>query len=48
MIRMDLPAGDYDLDLEIRNSAGAVIGGETLHQIQVTEGGWVFFNRRVY
>jgi len=48
MIRMDLPPGDYDFDLEFWNAQGSVVGGETLHQIHIAENSWTFFNRRVF
>jgi len=48
ILRLDLPPGQYDLDLEFRDTSGRIIGGETLVGVHIEEGRWCLFNRRVF
>lgn len=48
LLRMDLPPGDYDIDLEFRDAGNNIIAGQTLTGIHIEAGRWVVYNRRIF
>ncbi len=48
LLRMDLPPGDYDVDLEFRDSDGTIIAGQTLTGVHIEAGRWEVYNRRIF
>jgi len=45
---MDLPPGDYDIDLEFRDAGNNIIAGQTLTGVHIEAGRWVVYNRRIF
>ncbi len=48
LARMSLPAGTYDLTVEILDRAGRVLSTEVLSSVVVNPGDWTFLSRRVF
>ena len=48
LLRMDLPPGDYDIDLEFRDAGNNIIAGQTLTGVHIEASRWVVYNRRIF
>ncbi len=48
MVRLSLPAGRYDLKVELADAAGAPLRTEVLPDLVVRAGDWTFANRRIF
>jgi hypothetical protein len=48
LVRLDLPPGTYDLDVDYRDAGGRVIASETLAGVRIEAGRWSVFSRRVF
>ena len=48
MARLTLPVGTYDLRVDLVDRLGRSVGGETIHDVRVRRGNWVFLSRRVF
>jgi hypothetical protein len=48
LLRMDLPAGDYNINLEFRNASGTIVAGQTLTDVHIQAERWTVLNRRVF
>ncbi len=48
LARLSLPAGTYDLKVDILNRRGQFLHSETIAGVVVEAGGWTFLSRRVF
>jgi hypothetical protein len=48
LVRLTLPAGVHDLEIELRDAAGRSLGSRTVEGVEVRAGDWVFLNHRVF
>ena len=48
MARLSLPAGEYDLRVDLVDANGRSLGEQVIPAVQVRSGGWVFLSRRVF
>jgi uncharacterized protein len=48
LARMSLPAGTYDLTVDILDRGGRVLTTETLTSVEIKPGDWTFLSRRVF
>jgi len=48
LLRMDLPPGDYDINLEFQDAGNNIIAGQTLTGVHIDAGRWVVYNRRIF
>ncbi|MFO7653708.1 MAG: hypothetical protein R6X25_07765 [Candidatus Krumholzibacteriia bacterium] len=46
--RLTLPAGSYDLEVELVDAAGRSLGRHTVPDVRVRAGDWTFLNHRVF
>ena len=48
LVRLSLPAGQYDLQVQLLDRQGRALGSETIPAVEVTAGDWTFLSRRVF
>jgi hypothetical protein len=48
LLRMDLPAGDHNINLEFRDTSGTIVAGQTLTDVHIQADHWTVLNRRVF
>ena len=48
MARLSLPAGEYDLRVDLVGANGRSLGEQVIPAVQVRSGDWVFLSRRVF
>jgi len=48
LVRLRLPAGTYDLKVELKDRDGRPMGTQTLGSVEVRGGDWTFLSRRVF
>ncbi len=48
LVRLRLPAGTYDLHVDLKDRAGRSLGTQTLQGVAVKAGDWTFLSRRIF
>ncbi|RKZ16427.1 hypothetical protein DRQ50_06110 [bacterium] len=48
LVRLNLPAGRWDLEVELTGHGGEPLGSQTVADVQVRAGDWTFLSRRLF